>query len=66
MIVIIMQVGSSCYYLLHKNEAEVVKISGKVKNRKHWQSSKMLKFLHAEYHILVSTASYHHGLLKVL
>lgn len=35
MMVIIMQVGSSCYYLLHKNEAEVVKISRKVKNGKH-------------------------------
>lgn len=64
MTVIIMQVGFSCYYLLHKNEAEVVKISCKVKNGKHWQSGKMLKFLHAKHHILVSTASHHHCLLK--
>jgi len=34
-IVIIMQVGSLCYYLLHNNEAEVVKISGEVKKGKH-------------------------------
>lgn len=31
----IMQVGSLCYYLLHKDEAEVVKISVKVESGKH-------------------------------
>lgn len=55
---VITQVGSSCYYLLHRDEAEVVKISVKVKNGKHWQRGKILKFLHAEYHILVPTMSH--------
>lgn len=54
---VIMQAGSLCYYFLHKDEAEVVEISVKVKNGKHWQSGKMLKFLHAECHILVPTTS---------
>lgn len=41
-----MQVGSLCYYLLHKDEAEVVEISVKVKNGKH--SDKVTKWQNVE------------------